>query len=149
MRRFVHLLEQSQHDFWEEAEGLRLRGDVVRRIRSNQRLESDLNLMDIKIGLLVRNRITLQVRGHEGWGTGHLGSHVISPPEIQGQFLQYQEKSGAALAWTKARLFKEPKGFRHLLLPMESRSPLKRCSSSNPAFFLRIFSPNLSQQDCV
>ncbi|KYO41809.1 hypothetical protein Y1Q_0004502 [Alligator mississippiensis] len=60
VRRFVHLLEQSQHDFWEEAEGLRLRGDVVRRIRSNQRLESDLNLMDIKIGLLVRNRITLQ-----------------------------------------------------------------------------------------
>lgn len=30
-------------------------------IRSNQQLESDLNLMDIKIGLLVRNRITLQV----------------------------------------------------------------------------------------
>ena len=30
-------------------------------IRSNQQLENDLNLMDIKIGLLVRNRITLQV----------------------------------------------------------------------------------------
>ena len=30
-------------------------------IRSNQQLENDLSLMDIKIGLLVRNRITLQV----------------------------------------------------------------------------------------
>uniref|UniRef100_A0A452INF3 Uncharacterized protein n=1 Tax=Gopherus agassizii TaxID=38772 RepID=A0A452INF3_9SAUR len=60
VRRFVHLLEQSQHDFWEESELLKLREEVVKRIRSNQQLESDLNLMDIKIGLLVKNRITLQ-----------------------------------------------------------------------------------------
>jgi hypothetical protein len=38
-----------------------LRQQVVTEIRSNQRLESDLNQMDIKIGLLVKNRITLQV----------------------------------------------------------------------------------------
>ncbi|CAM5175409.1 unnamed protein product [Eretmochelys imbricata] len=60
VRRFTHLLEQSQHDFWEESELLKLREEVVKRIRSNQQLESDLNLMDIKIGLLVKNRITLQ-----------------------------------------------------------------------------------------
>uniref|UniRef100_A0A8C4YBM8 IQ motif containing GTPase activating protein 3 n=1 Tax=Gopherus evgoodei TaxID=1825980 RepID=A0A8C4YBM8_9SAUR len=60
VRHFVHLLEQSQHDFWEESELLKLREEVVKRIRSNQQLESDLNLMDIKIGLLVKNRITLQ-----------------------------------------------------------------------------------------
>ncbi|XP_074836699.1 ras GTPase-activating-like protein IQGAP3 [Carettochelys insculpta] len=60
VRRFAHLLEQSQHDFWEESELLKLREEVVKRIRSNQQLESDLNLMDIKIGLLVKNRITLQ-----------------------------------------------------------------------------------------
>ena len=39
-----------------------LRGKVVKQIRTNQQLENDLNLMDIKIGLLVKNRITLQVR---------------------------------------------------------------------------------------
>uniref|UniRef100_A0A8C3SSX3 IQ motif containing GTPase activating protein 3 n=1 Tax=Chelydra serpentina TaxID=8475 RepID=A0A8C3SSX3_CHESE len=60
VRRFAHLLEQSQHDFWEESELLKLREEVVKRIRSNQQLEGDLNLMDIKIGLLVKNRITLQ-----------------------------------------------------------------------------------------
>uniref|UniRef100_A0A8C8VNZ6 IQ motif containing GTPase activating protein 3 n=1 Tax=Pelusios castaneus TaxID=367368 RepID=A0A8C8VNZ6_9SAUR len=60
VRRFIHLLERSQHDFWEESELLKLREEVVKRIRSNQQLESDLNLMDIKIGLLVKNRITLQ-----------------------------------------------------------------------------------------
>lgn len=62
VRRFIHLLEQSQQDFWEEAEVLRLREEVVKRIRASQQLESDLDLMDIKIGLLVKNRITLQVR---------------------------------------------------------------------------------------
>ncbi|XP_069793871.1 ras GTPase-activating-like protein IQGAP2 isoform X2 [Narcine bancroftii] len=44
----------------EELEVTRLREEVVTKIRSNQQLEKDLNLMDIKIGLLVKNRITLQ-----------------------------------------------------------------------------------------
>ncbi|NWS91014.1 IQGA3 protein, partial [Toxostoma redivivum] len=60
IQRFIHLLEQSQHDFWEESEVLRLQEEVVKRIRASQQLESDLDLMDIKIGLLVKNRITLQ-----------------------------------------------------------------------------------------
>ncbi|XP_006775791.1 PREDICTED: ras GTPase-activating-like protein IQGAP3 [Myotis davidii] len=60
VRRFIHLLNQSQQDFSAEAELLKLQEEVVRTIRSNQQLEQDLNLMDIKIGLLVKNRITLQ-----------------------------------------------------------------------------------------
>ncbi|XP_004714821.2 ras GTPase-activating-like protein IQGAP3 [Echinops telfairi] len=60
VRRFAHLLNQSQQDFSAEAELLKLQEEVVRKIRSNQQLEQDLNLMDIKIGLLVKNRITLQ-----------------------------------------------------------------------------------------
>jgi len=39
----------------------KLRQLAVTEIRSNQQLEADLNQMDIKIGLLVKNRITLQV----------------------------------------------------------------------------------------
>jgi len=38
----------------------KLRQQVVTDIRLNQQLEADLNQMDIKIGLLVKNRITLQ-----------------------------------------------------------------------------------------
>ncbi|KAG8519948.1 Ras GTPase-activating-like protein IQGAP3 [Galemys pyrenaicus] len=60
VRRFAHLLHRSQQDFLAEAELLKLQEEVVRKIRSNQQLEQDLNLMDIKIGLLVKNRITLQ-----------------------------------------------------------------------------------------
>ena len=40
----------------------KLKAQVVTEIRSNKQLEQDLHGMDIKIGLLVRNKITLQVR---------------------------------------------------------------------------------------
>ncbi|XP_044930392.1 ras GTPase-activating-like protein IQGAP2 isoform X2 [Mustela putorius furo] len=60
IRKFVHLLDQSNLDFQEELEVARLREEVVTKIRANQQLEKDLNLMDIKIGLLVKNRITLE-----------------------------------------------------------------------------------------
>jgi hypothetical protein len=39
----------------------KLRQIAVTDIRTNQQLEADLNQMDIKIGLLVKNRITIQV----------------------------------------------------------------------------------------
>ncbi|XP_047411223.1 ras GTPase-activating-like protein IQGAP2 [Sciurus carolinensis] len=60
IRKFVHLLDQSDLDFQEELEVARLREEVVTKIRANQQLEKDLNLMDLKIGLLVKNRITLE-----------------------------------------------------------------------------------------
>ena len=60
VRKFLHLLEHDQLDFQEELELQKLKAQVVTDIRSLAQLESDLNTMDIKIGLLVRNRITLQ-----------------------------------------------------------------------------------------
>lgn len=60
VRKFVHLLDLGDADIREEAEQLRLREEVVRSIRFNRQLEADLDLMDLKIGLLVRNRATLQ-----------------------------------------------------------------------------------------
>ena len=44
------------------AEIQKMKQEVVKEIRANGQLESDLSEMDIKIGLLVKNRITLQVR---------------------------------------------------------------------------------------
>ncbi|XP_078657748.1 ras GTPase-activating-like protein IQGAP1 isoform X6 [Branchiostoma floridae x Branchiostoma belcheri] len=60
VRKFVHLLDPNDVDYNEELEVQKLRGQVVQDIRANQELENNLNLMDIKIGLLVKNRITLQ-----------------------------------------------------------------------------------------
>lgn len=61
VRKFAHLLELGDSDIRQEGELLRLREEVVRTIRANRQLEADLDLMDLKIGLLVRNRVTLQV----------------------------------------------------------------------------------------
>lgn len=60
VQQFVHLLKLNNSDFSEELELHRLRGEVVQSIRHNQQLEKDLNAMDVKIGLLVKNRITLE-----------------------------------------------------------------------------------------
>nr|XP_054596875.1 ras GTPase-activating-like protein IQGAP3 [Nothobranchius furzeri] len=60
VRKFLHLLDMGDGDIREEAGLLNLREEVVRSIRFNKQLEADLDLMDLKIGLLVRNRATLQ-----------------------------------------------------------------------------------------
>nr|CAB3256707.1 IQ motif containing GTPase activating protein homolog [Phallusia mammillata] len=60
VQRFVHLLDQRATDFAEEIELQDLKQRVVQCIKSNNELEEALNTMDIKIGLLVKNRITLQ-----------------------------------------------------------------------------------------
>ncbi|EGD72352.1 hypothetical protein PTSG_00372 [Salpingoeca rosetta] len=59
VRRFLHLLDQSDLDFAEELERQQLKQKVVLAIRSNHELDDALNQMDIKIGLLVKNRIEL------------------------------------------------------------------------------------------
>uniref|UniRef100_A0A2K5KMD9 IQ motif containing GTPase activating protein 3 n=1 Tax=Cercocebus atys TaxID=9531 RepID=A0A2K5KMD9_CERAT len=85
VRRFAHLLNQSQQDFLAEAELLKLQEEVVRKIRSNQQLEQDLNIMDIKIGLLVKNRITLQVWGVLSHNLNSLspGKETTSSPHLE------------------------------------------------------------------
>ncbi|KAK3096452.1 hypothetical protein FSP39_000292 [Pinctada imbricata] len=60
VQRFVHLLDASDVDYSEEIELQKLRQRVVTEIRSTQQLENDLDQMDIKIGLLIKNRVTLQ-----------------------------------------------------------------------------------------
>ncbi|XP_043245091.1 ras GTPase-activating-like protein IQGAP1 [Amphibalanus amphitrite] len=60
LRKFVHLLDVRGADFKEEVQLQKLKADVAQMIRKNQMLERDLDTLDVKIGLLVRNRISLQ-----------------------------------------------------------------------------------------
>jgi len=60
VQRFIHLLDQRARDFAEELELQELKKSVIQRIKSNNEHEKALNTMDIKIGLLVKNRISLQ-----------------------------------------------------------------------------------------
>ena len=60
VRRFVHLLEHNTLDYSEEIELQELKKKVITLIKLNKNLDQELDMMDVKIGLLVKNRITLQ-----------------------------------------------------------------------------------------
>ena len=59
IQQFVHLLDDSDKDFLQERELEELKQLMVKKIRNNNQMEQLLNELDIKIALLVRNRITL------------------------------------------------------------------------------------------
>ena len=75
VKNFVHLLNDSDFDFNEEVEFERLRKTVVQQVRQNEMLEQYINQLDIKIALLVKNKITLDevVRHQSNYG-GHTGN---------------------------------------------------------------------------
>ena len=60
VRRYLHLLDLRRDDFDQELEMQNLKGDITKKIRMNTQLEKDIDTMDIKIGLLVKNRIDVQ-----------------------------------------------------------------------------------------
>ncbi|KAL0474317.1 ras GTPase [Neurospora intermedia] len=75
VKNFVHLLNDSDFDFNEEVEFERLRKTVVQQVRQNEMLEQYIDQLDIKIALLVKNKITLDevVRHQHNYG-GHANS---------------------------------------------------------------------------
>ncbi len=59
VKNFVHLLNDSDFDFDEEVEFERLRKTVVQHVRQNEMADQYISQLDIKIALLVKNKITL------------------------------------------------------------------------------------------
>ncbi|KAI1849063.1 hypothetical protein JX266_005024 [Neoarthrinium moseri] len=75
VKNFVHLLNDSDFDFNEEIEFERLRKTVVQQVRQNEMLEQYIDQLDIKIALLVKNKITLdEVVRHQSNFGGHASS---------------------------------------------------------------------------
>nr|XP_001391896.2 Ras GTPase activating protein [Aspergillus niger CBS 513.88] len=75
VKGFVHLLNDSEFDFDEEIEFERTRKLVVQQVRQNEMAEQYIGQLDIKIALLVRNKITLdEVVKHQKHFGGHVGS---------------------------------------------------------------------------
>jgi len=58
--RHLHLLDIRDQDFREELDLQSARGDLSKLIRQNEQLEQELDQMDVRIGLLVQNRISVQ-----------------------------------------------------------------------------------------
>ena len=83
VKNFVHLLNDSDFDFNEEVEFERMRKTVVQQVRQNEMLEQYIDQLDIKIALLVKNKITLdEVVKHQhnygGHSMGLLANSTIS-----------------------------------------------------------------------
>ncbi|KAL3425322.1 IQ domain-containing protein containing GTPase activating protein [Phlyctema vagabunda] len=75
VKNFVHLLNDSDFDFNEEIEFERLRKTVVQQVRQNEMAEQYIDQLDIKIALLVKNKITLdEVVKHQKNFGGHTGN---------------------------------------------------------------------------
>ncbi|KAK5020208.1 iqgap-related protein [Cryomyces antarcticus] len=82
VKNFVHLLNDSDFDFDEEMEFERLRKTVVQHVRQNEMAEQYIDQLDIKIALLVKNKITLdEVVKHQKHFGGHVGS-LLTNKEI-------------------------------------------------------------------
>lgn len=83
VKNFVHLLNDSGFDFHEEVEFERMRKTVVQQVRQNEMLEQYIDQLDIKIALLVKNKITLDevVRHQHNYG-GHAGTLLANSSMI-------------------------------------------------------------------
>ena len=79
VKNFVHLLNDSDFDFNEEIEFERLRKTVVQQVRQNEMAEQFIDQLDIKIALLVKNKITLdEVVKHQKNFGGHSGNLLVN-----------------------------------------------------------------------
>ena len=82
VKGFVHLLNDSNFDFEEETEFERLRKTVVQHVRQNEMADQYITQLDIKIALLVKNKITLdEVVKHQKHFGGDAG-RLLTNTEI-------------------------------------------------------------------
>ncbi|PNY22533.1 Ras GTPase-activating-like protein [Tolypocladium capitatum] len=88
VKNFVHLLNDSDFDFNEEVEFERMRKTVVQQVRQNEMLEQYIDQLDIKIALLVKNKITLDevVRHQHNFGGSPVGLLANSSMSSANQF---------------------------------------------------------------
>lgn len=79
LKGFVHLLNDSDFDFEEEIEMERLRKTVIQHVRQNEIADQYIQQLEIKIALLVKNKITLdEVVKHQR----SFGGNLLTGPGI-------------------------------------------------------------------
>lgn len=60
VRKFAHLLSDSGSDYQEEAELSNLKDQIFEKSKKNEELELQIENLDIKLGLLDKNKITIE-----------------------------------------------------------------------------------------
>ncbi|KAL0901487.1 hypothetical protein ABMA27_006732 [Loxostege sticticalis] len=75
VKKFIPMLDFSTEDYDREIELQSLKSEVVQSMRKNQELSKQIDDMDLKIGLLVQNRIALQEVAAHGLKLNNLVKH--------------------------------------------------------------------------
>ncbi|KAK9451867.1 uncharacterized protein V1518DRAFT_409778 [Limtongia smithiae] len=84
VKNFVHLLTDSDLDFEEEVEYEKLRNKAVDDIQKNDQLEQYIDQLDVKIALLVKNKITLdEVIKHQHGGIPKTRTNRSDPLDLK------------------------------------------------------------------
>ena len=80
VKNFVHLLNDSDFDFDEEIEIERLRKTVVQQVRQNEMVEQYVSQLDMKIALMVSNKIKVdEVVKHQKQHGGSINAMLRNP----------------------------------------------------------------------
>ncbi|XP_012941932.1 ras GTPase-activating-like protein IQGAP1 isoform X2 [Aplysia californica] len=144
VRKFVHLLDASDNDYSEELELQKLRQQVVAEIRSNQQLEQDLDQMDIKIGLLIKNRITLQdVVTHNK----KLTKRTSDDPQLRGGGLKALSKENHERLETYQHLFYLLQTCPNYLAKLIFEMPQSRTTKFMEAVIYSLFNYGANQRE--
>lgn len=140
------MLEFSTEDYDREIELQSMKAEVVQSIRKNQELSKQIDDMDLKIGLLVQNRIALQEVAAHGLKLNNLVKHNSTTKLV----LQSQGRGTLMSVSTAVKglksLTKESKrlldGYQHLFYELQTNptylSKLLFCIPQNKTnFFLQ------------
>lgn len=148
VKKFIPLLDFSTEDYDREIELQSLKSEVVQSIRKNQELSKQIDDMDLKIGLLVQNRIALQDVAAFGLKLNNLVKHHSMTKLV---FQNRPDGKGSFMTVTTAvkglkSLTKESKrlldGYQHLFYELQTNptylSKLLFCIPQNKTnFFLQ------------
>ncbi|XP_026319538.1 ras GTPase-activating-like protein IQGAP1 [Hyposmocoma kahamanoa] len=147
VKKFIPMLDFSTEDYDREIELQSLKSEVVQSIRKNKELSKQIDDMDLKIGLLVQNRIALQEVAAHGLKLNNLVKHNSMTKLV----FQNQNDGKKLMAVTTAvkglkSLTKESKrlldGYQHLFYELQTNptylSKLLFCIPQNKTnFFLQ------------
>lgn len=83
-QNFVHLLDDSEVDFQEEIQCVQMRKQVFETIRENQVLETDVQDLDVKIALVVKNALSFDelVKASKKLTASRIIKHSSDPADI-------------------------------------------------------------------
>lgn len=125
VKKFIPMLDFSTEDYDREIELQSLKSEVVQSMRKNQELSKQIDDMDLKIGLLVQNRIALQEVAAHGLKLNNLVKHNSMTKLV----FQNRDAKGSLMTVSTAvkglkSLTKESKrlldGYQHLFYELQT-----------------------------